>query len=82
MKGTTFNIAFPKDLLHRVDETAAEESRSRSELLREAARLYLERRLSWERIFSFGQNQARRFSIRPADIDKEIRSYRRQKRRA
>ena len=43
-KTNTVNISFREDLLHEIDEVARSESRSRSELLREAARLYIERK--------------------------------------
>jgi CopG family transcriptional regulator/antitoxin EndoAI len=35
-------ISIPEELLAEIDKAAAEENRSRSEFLREAARLYLE----------------------------------------
>jgi hypothetical protein len=38
-KTSTVNISFREDLLNEIDEVARAESRSRSELLREAARL-------------------------------------------
>jgi predicted nucleotidyltransferase len=39
-------VSFPDEFLAEVDRIAGEEQRSRSELLREAARLYMERRSS------------------------------------
>lgn len=42
MAVNTVNISFQKDLLSQLDQAAKEESRSRSEIIREAARLYLE----------------------------------------
>ena len=42
-------LSFPDALLAEVDRIAREESRSRSELLREAARLYIETRLTRKR---------------------------------
>ena len=37
-------VSFPEEFLAQVDRVAREENRSRSELLREAMRLYMERR--------------------------------------
>ena len=37
-------VSFPEEFLAQVDQVAREEHRSRSELLREAMRLYMERR--------------------------------------
>ncbi len=44
MNTNTVNIAFKKDLLELIDKIAKTESRSRSELIREAARMYIERK--------------------------------------
>ena len=42
MKTVTVNISFRKDLLEAIDAAAKRESRSRSELVREAARYYID----------------------------------------
>ena len=42
MNSMTVNISFPKQLLKEVDRVAKNEARSRSEMLREAARQYVE----------------------------------------
>jgi metal-responsive CopG/Arc/MetJ family transcriptional regulator len=44
MKSNTVNISYNDDLLKQIDEFAHEESRSRSELIREAARSYIDRK--------------------------------------
>ena len=41
MNTQTLNIALPKDLVKKVDELAKKEYRNRSELIREALRVYL-----------------------------------------
>ena len=43
-KTSTVNISFRRDLLKEIDEVARTESRTRSELVREAARMYIERK--------------------------------------
>lgn len=42
MQNVTVNLSFKKDLLEKIDKVAKQESRSRSELIREAARQYIE----------------------------------------
>lgn len=44
MSINTVNISFKSDLLKKIDKIAKEESRSRSELIREAARMYIEKK--------------------------------------
>ena len=75
----TVNISFQDDLLSDIDRVAKNESRTRSELLREAARMYIERKQRWEKLFLYGSKQADRNNIKEKDILKEIRSYRRKK---
>jgi predicted transcriptional regulator len=79
MAGSTVNISFNKELLAEIDKTAKQESRTRSELIREAARLYIGRKNRWERIFAFGSRQAERLALREEDIAAEIRKYRAKK---
>jgi len=80
MKTGTVNISFQEGLLREIDEMAREESRSRSELIREAARIYIERKKRWKDIFAFGEKQARRLRLTESDVESEIGSYRRAKR--
>ena len=79
MKSSTVNISFNDELLRQIDETAREESRSRSELIREAARSYIERRRKWNYIFTFAEKQALRQGITDEDVAEEIAGYRREK---
>jgi metal-responsive CopG/Arc/MetJ family transcriptional regulator len=78
---STVNISFNPKLLKEIDRIALEESRSRSELLREAARSYIERKRRWTRIFEVGTRIGRKKGITPEIIDQEIAAYRREKRK-
>ena len=79
MAGSTVNISFNKDLLAEIDETAKKESRTRSELIREAARLYIGRKNRWESIFAFGSRQVKRLGLQEEDVAGEIKKYRAKK---
>jgi CopG family transcriptional regulator / antitoxin EndoAI len=79
MKTGTVNISFQEALLRQIDETAREESRSRSELIREAARMYIERKKRWKDIFVFGEKQVKRLRLSERDVESEIEAYRRSK---
>jgi CopG family transcriptional regulator/antitoxin EndoAI len=81
MSTTTVNISFQESLLADIDKVAKQESRSRSELLREAARMYIARKRRWDKIFTYGESQALQKKLSEADIDSEIYSYRKQKSR-
>ncbi len=79
MNTSTVNISFRRNLLTQIDQIACEESRSRSELIREAARIYIERKEKWENIFKFGERQTLKLGLSKKDIFKEITKYRKQK---
>ena len=81
MKSSTVNISFNDDLWRKIDQVAREESRSRSELIREAARGYIDRKRRWKQIFDFGKTDAAKKGITEADIETEIAAYRRKKKK-
>lgn len=76
---STVNISFNSDLLKKIDAVAQEESRSRSELLREAARSYIERKRRWGQVFRIGAQTAKSRGLTPIDLDEEIRLSRNKK---
>jgi CopG family transcriptional regulator/antitoxin EndoAI len=78
---STVNISFNPRLLKEIDKVAQQEARSRSELIREAARSYIERKRRWARIFQEASRAGRRKGITPEVIDREIAAYRREKRK-
>ncbi len=79
MKTGTVNISFQKDLLKQIDDVAAEESRTRSELVREAARAYIERKKKWRDMLAFGKRQTRTLGLKEKDVAEEISTYRKRK---
>ena len=76
MSSSTVNISFNKDLLEQIDAAAKAESRSRSELLREAARFYIERKSRWAKIFDYGTAVAAEKRIAEDDVLAEIKAHR------
>ena len=82
MGNITVNITFQDSLLAEIDAEANKESRSRSELLREAARSYIRRQRQWDTIFSLGDKISRRENLTEADVNKAIRNERRRKLKA
>ncbi|RJX28872.1 MAG: ribbon-helix-helix protein, CopG family [Dethiobacter sp.] len=79
MKTSTVNISFNRDLLEIIDRVALSESRSRSELIREAARMYIERKDKWDRIFTYGESRAAEQGLKEEDILTEIKQNRQEK---
>lgn len=81
MSTTTVNISFQDSLLADIDKVAKLESRSRSELLREAARMYIDRKKRWADIFTYGESQTSLRNVSEVDVASEIDSYRKEKSR-
>jgi metal-responsive CopG/Arc/MetJ family transcriptional regulator len=81
MKSSTVNISFNDELLEKIDQIAKQESRSRSELIREAARSYIERKNRWDQIYAYSEKQARKKQVSDKDIANEIAKYRTEKAR-
>ncbi len=81
MSNVTVNISFQDKLLKEIDSVAARESRSRSELLRQAARVYVRRQKQWEDVFRLGDRLNERLNFKKGDVEREIRSVRRHNRK-
>ena len=76
----TVNISFQKDLLKKIDKVAKEESRSRSELIREAARMYIEKKSKWNLLFNLGDSIQNNINFSESDVINEVKSVRKNNR--
>lgn len=77
MQTQTFNIALPSSLVARMDLVATNEYRNRSELIREAVRVYLENKLEWNDIFEFGRKAAKKAGVKnEEDVNRIVQEYR------
>ena len=76
MKTSTINLSIPQDLLVKADIEAKREARSRSELMREALRFYLERRDRWTRLFTLADVHVAKMGLRPEDVASAVRGVR------
>ena len=80
MSTVTVNISFQVDLLAAIDAEAKRESRSRSELLREAARVYVDRQRRWAEVFDLGDRIGSELGLKEEDVEQEIRKVREKRR--
>ena len=77
MQTQSFNIVLPKELVQKIDAVAKKEYRNRSELIREAARVYLERRMEWDELFVDGKGVGKKMGITSEDdVNKIVWDYR------
>jgi CopG family transcriptional regulator / antitoxin EndoAI len=71
-------ISVLPELLHKIDEIAKEESRTRSELWREVMRRYVAER-ELQRLQAYGEKQAQRIGIKEKDVQGIVDRYRAKK---
>jgi len=77
MQSQTLNIALPKELVKKVDEAAKREYKNRSELIREALRVYLKDMEEWKQIFKAGKEAGKKAGIKSeVDVDRIVYEYR------
>jgi CopG family transcriptional regulator/antitoxin EndoAI len=73
---STVNISFQEELLGQIDDIAKMESRTRSELIREAARLYIERKRRWQGLFAHGAKVGAKVKLTEQELMAEIKAVR------
>lgn len=77
----TLSVTLPPDMLKRAQSIAKRESRTMSELIREALRHY-ERHSWWDEVNAYGRARAKRQGIREEDVDRLVHEVRVTKRAA
>ena len=77
MARTTSTVTFslPPEMAERVDRLVEQEGRSRSELVREALRRYIDDS-EWQRLLDYGERRARERGIGPEDVEQLVDEYR------
>lgn len=75
-KTSTVNISFRQDLLEQIDEVARTESRLRSELVREAARMYIESKRRMDAVIESIRDTDRQRGITEEDGAAEVAAVR------
>lgn len=77
MQTQTLNIALPKELVKKIDKVANKEYRNRSELIREALRVYLSKIEKWDKILTVGKEYGRKAGIKSEeDVNRIVHEYR------
>ena len=72
----TINVPFQEELLIQIDRFAKNESRTRSDLIIEATRIYISRKEKWEHIFIYGESLSEKYKFTEDDVNEEIKKYR------
>ena len=71
----TITFSLPPEMEAKVEAVMREEGRTKSELLREALRRYMEER-EWKQLLRYGERQARQRGLTPEDVERLVDEYR------
>ena len=71
----TITFSLPPEMAAKVENVIKEEGRTRSELLREALRRYIEER-EWRQILKYGELKAKENRVAPDDVEDIVDAYR------
>jgi len=77
----TISLSVPPEMAEKIKELMKKEGRTRSELIREALRRYVEEQ-EWKEIYRYGERKAREKGIKKEDVDRIVHEYREEKRKA
>ena len=73
----TLNISLPKALIDEADRIAKSQASSRSELIREALRVYLADKQEWKELLDYGKKVGKKMGIKSEkDIEEMVDSLR------
>ena len=77
----TLSVTLPPEMLKRAQSIAKRESRTMSELVREALRYY-DGRAWWDEVNAYGRQRAEERGLREADVERLVYESRRSSRKA
>lgn len=69
------SLSLPPELLQKAETLAKREGRTKSELLREALRRYIQEQ-EWRSLQRYGTGRARRLGIRESKVERVVAEYR------
>ena len=71
----TISLSLPPEMAEKIKELMKKEGRTRSELIREALRRYIERQ-EWREILRYGRMKAKKMGITEDQVEDIVDEYR------
>ena len=71
----TISLSLPPEMAEKIKELMRKEGRTRSELIREALRKYIERQ-EWQEILRYGRMKAKEMGITEDQVEDIVDEYR------
>jgi predicted transcriptional regulator len=76
MAVATINLAFDDDLIRQIDSIASNESLTRTDLIYNSVKMYINRKQKLQELFAYGERVASRNNFTENDVMDEIKKYR------
>lgn len=71
----TISLSLPPEMVEKIEELMKKEGRTRSELMREALRRYVEEQ-EWREILRYGRRKAKQMGITEDQVEDIVDEYR------
>ena len=76
MAVATINLTFDDDLVKQIDLIANKESLTRTDLVYNSVKMYINRKLKLQELFSYGESVASKNNFTEDDVMEEIKNHR------
>ncbi|MDR0321444.1 MAG: hypothetical protein LBI28_08055 [Treponema sp.] len=76
MAVATINLAFDDDLIRQIDSIANNESLTRTDLIYNSVKMYINRKQKLQELYAYGESVALKNNFTEEDIMEEIKNYR------
>ena len=79
MAVATINLTFDDDLIRQIDYFADNESLTRTDLIYNSVKMYINRKQRLQELYAYGESIASRNNFTEEDVMEEIKNYRKNK---
>jgi predicted transcriptional regulator len=79
MAFATINLAFDDDLVRQIDYFANNESLTRTDLIYNSVKMYINRKQRLQELYAYGESVAAKNDFTENDVMEEIKTYRKNK---
>jgi predicted transcriptional regulator len=79
MADATINLAFDDDMIMQIDYFADNESLTRTDLIYNSVKMYINRKQRLRELYAYGENIAAKNNFTEEDVMVEIKNYRKNK---
>ena len=79
MAVATINLAFDDDMMRQIDYFANNESLTRTDLIYNSVKMYINRKQRLQELYTYGESIAAKNNFTEDDVMEEIKNYRKDK---